>query len=477
MKRNRIFALSAVIALAFAVIAPANAQFNSLVNKVKKAAKEKVDKTIRESKKKVENASSNVVVKTGGTSVVGTGASNGSSSEDSYNYEGPYGGIKELYTKGYMPSAEAKAADPNASITTVEKNYKKSPAQLRGVWEHLSKELFPYQPYYLDINKDYFDPDADASVIIYAKVCRLLEEADRPFGKKGLMAEFFQYKDDTNVPIVDVLLSSYYAEFFADPESYVAYNHFNRARVVEEAFNGDQIKLNMEDPQKFVAKMGDGTSINLFEKEFDRIARWRKVNEMAQDLAIEVTPLTTIGAAANNAIIRYKKHEENGNLEQMIITSRELQYIMKDLERREDYMKRKSDFTDLLRRYEPIEDGYRALLQARYDASAPAAEMPKGVTVSASLKSKADAEARKQWGTGFVKSIFLTSQWSSFKNPKYPYQVMHRSMDVDFIVKEGDNYFIYHWVLKEGVYGGKGTGAFSIMARMKQPTKENVNYK
>ena len=45
------------------------------------------------------------------------------------------------------------------------------------------------------------------------------------------------------------------------------------------------------------------------------------------------------------------------------------------------------------------------------------------------------------------------------------------------IVKEGDNYFVYHWVFKEGVYGGKGTGAFSIMARMKRPTKEKVNYK
>ena len=76
-----------------------------------------------------------------------------------------------------------------------------------------------------------------------------------------------------------------------------------------------------------------------------------------------------------------------------------------------------------------------------------------------------------------MKSIFLTSQWTEFTNPKYPYQVMHRSMDVDFIVKEGDNYFVYHWVFKEGVYGGKGTGAFSIMARMKRPTKEKVNYK
>ncbi|MDD7124041.1 MAG: hypothetical protein PUH87_03575 [Bacteroidales bacterium] len=121
--------------------------------------------------------------------------------------------------------------------------------------------------------------------------------------------------------------------------------------------------------------------------------------------------------------------------------------------------------------------GVSEMSNGNHDASEPATEMAKGVSVPANVKSKADAEARKQWGAGFVKSIFLTSQWTEFTNPKYPYQVMHRSMDVDFIVKEGDNYFVYHWVFKEGVYGGKGTGAFSIMARMKRPTKEKVNYK
>ena len=121
--------------------------------------------------------------------------------------------------------------------------------------------------------------------------------------------------------------------------------------------------------------------------------------------------------------------------------------------------------------------GVSEMSNGNHDASEPATEMAKGVNVPANLESKADAEARKQWGAGFVKSIFLTSQWTEFTNPKYPYQVMHRSMDVDFIVKEGDNYFVYHWVFKEGVYGGKGTGAFSIMARMKRPTKEKVNYK
>lgn len=233
----------------------------------------------------------------------------------------------------------------------------------------------------------------------------------------------------------------------------------------------------MEDPMKYVAKMGDGTSVNLFEKEYERIARWRDVNMMAEKLAINITPFNIIGASADNAIRRYKKHEENGNIQQMIVTARELQEIMDDLVNHRDYETRKSDCIGTMRQYEPIKDNYRELLQSNHDASAPAVEMPKGVTVSASLKSKADAEGRKQWGEGFVKSIFHTSQWTEFKNPKYPYQVMHRSMDVDFIVKEGDYYFVYHWVLKEGVSGGKGTGTFSIMARMKQPTKEKVNYK
>ena len=100
--------------------------------------------------------------------------------------------------------------------------------------------------------------------------------------------------------------------------------------------------------------------------------------------------------------------------------------------------------------------GVSEMSNGNHDASEPATEMAKGVNVSPAPKKTADVEAYKQWGANFVKSVFLTSQWTEFKNAKYPYQVMNRSMDVDFIVKEGDNHFIYHWVLKEGVSGGKG---------------------
>lgn len=478
MTHNRTLALSAALALAFAITTPANAQFGNLLNKAKKTVKENVDMEVKASRKKAEDAAAGAVNKITGEADRSTELSiAGAPAEESNNYGGAYNGIETLYKRNLRPSEAAVAADPKASITTVEKNYTKSPAQMRGVWEQLDAKLFPYQPYYAEENKGFYDPDADAPVIVYGQLCRLLEEAEMPFGKPGLFAEFVKYKDDLHVPAVDVLLCSYYAEFIADPESYVAYNHFVKARVAHTGFTSDRIKMNMKDPMKYAATMGDGTAVNLFEKEFDRIGRWRNVNRMAERLAHGATPFDIIGAAATNAINRYKQHEAKGDTKQMIVTGREIQAIMDDLVHHDEYEQRKADCTSLMRQYEPIKDKYRSLLQSNHDASAPAVAMAQGVNVPAAVKSKADAEARKQWGDAFVKSVFLTSQWKELKNPKYPYQVMHRSMDVDFIVKEGNNYFVYHWVLKEGVSGGKGTGTFSIMARMKQPTKEKVDYR
>lgn len=477
MTLRRIFALPAIIALAFAVTTPAEAQFGNLLNKAKKAAKEKVENKAKEAKKKAENAARDAMGDAAEKAAEKAGVQGVSSlsGEESNRYD--YEGIKGLYKKDLKPSAAAVAADTKASVTTVEQNYTKSPAQIRGAWENLDPELFPYQPYYEKENIAYYDTDGKTAVVVYYKICDLLKEADRPFGQKGLMAEFVEYKDGTNVPVVDLLLTPYFAEFFADPKSYVAYNHFVRARIAQYAFP-TQIKMNIKDDMKYTATMGDGTTVNLFEKEHDRLARWRKVGHKGWELACSVTPIETIGGAINNAINRYKKFEAEGNTMQMIVTSRELQLMMEEhLQGHNDYEKRKKDFEPLLRAYEPIKDKYRDLLQSTYEDSAPTVAMPNGVSVSAALQNVANAEGKKQWGANFVKAIFLTSKWMEFKNSKFPYDVNMRTMDVDFITKEGDNYFVNHWVLKEGVSGGKGTGTYSINARMKQPTREKVNYK
>ena len=121
----------------------------------------------------------------------------------------------------------------------------------------------------------------------------------------------------------------------------------------------------------------------------------------------------------------------------MIIISREIQMMMRHRQGRNDFEQHKAECNSIIRQYEVIHDKYRDLLQNNYEATVPTTEMAKGVSAPPALKKIADAEARKTWGAGFVKSIFLTSQWTNFKNSKWPYQVMIRRMEVDFIVKEG----------------------------------------
>ena len=129
MTHNRILALSAALALAFATTTPAYAQFGNVLNRAKKAVKDKVEKSVTDTKKKAQSTATDAVDNTTGKAATSMGVS-----EMSNSNEGRYGGIEDLHKKGYKPSAEAVKADPKASVTTVEKNYTKSPAQMRGVW-------------------------------------------------------------------------------------------------------------------------------------------------------------------------------------------------------------------------------------------------------------------------------------------------------------------------------------------------------
>ena len=125
MTLRRIFALLAVIALVFAVTTPAEAQFGKLLNKAKKAAKEKVENKAREVKNKAEKGARDAVDDAVDVAVgkaaekAGVQGVSSLSDEESNGYD--YEGIKGLYKKDLKPSAAAVAADPKASATTVRK--------------------------------------------------------------------------------------------------------------------------------------------------------------------------------------------------------------------------------------------------------------------------------------------------------------------------------------------------------------------
>lgn len=101
-------------------------------------------------------------------------------------------------------------------------------------------------------------------------------------------------------------------------------------------------------------------------------------------------------------------------------------------------------------------------------------DMPSGVNVSADIKTNGDAAAKKWAQTAnleYVKTIYLESSWHTFKNPKYPYNITHYSVPVAVICKQGDKYVMQKMDLQKTVKGQYGV--VQALGAKLQP----VNYK
>lgn len=86
-------------------------------------------------------------------------------------------------------------------------------------------------------------------------------------------------------------------------------------------------------------------------------------------------------------------------------------------------------------------------------------DMPSGVNVSADIKAKGDAAAKK-WAQAanleYVKTIYLENKWHEFKNPKYPYNVTHHALKAAVIGKKGDKYVMMNMDLQKSLKGEYG---------------------
>lgn len=150
MRRNRILALSAALALACAVTTPANAQFGNILNKAKKAVEGKVEQKVEQTRnaaqekaeKKTEEASDKSLEKVGDKTGLPV-----PKAEDSQGDNGETN-LYTLYKKDYKPSAAAIAAFPDCQGDEVYKGCSRTVSQRYGAYEHLDPKYFPLQPYY-----------------------------------------------------------------------------------------------------------------------------------------------------------------------------------------------------------------------------------------------------------------------------------------------------------------------------------------
>jgi len=465
--------LSAALVLMLGLTTPASAQFGGLKNAIKRTVKNKVENLATDVTNKVTNKVTDKVESKVDDVISGNSSTSSSSSRSSSSSSSSRSSYKK--SRNNTPSQAAVAADPRAGETTVEKNYTKSPAQIRAAWESFDTKNFPYQPYYTKENLWLWQPDSIASLYGYSRFCdaMLLPYSDR------ILVDFVKY-DDKVVPYIEASLNAWFAEFLADPESYVGYCRYVRASIVVTEFSQTRVRMKVDKSDRITTNMDDGTTATLFETENDRMSRWRRVRDEAQELAGKVTPFNTIGSAAVNAINRIKKYLSAGKKETALRDMRELDYIMDEMERRSDnthddnYKTLVNMAKPYLEQYSTLEDEIKT---AKIEANVKPVEMPKGVSVSASLMQTAVAQGKKQWGANLVKTIFRTSNWATYKSPKWPYPITHRSLDVDYIVKENGVYYVNHWVLQNYYLSGKYTNRYSIQAKLSSHHKEKVNYK
>ena len=148
-----------------------------------------------------------------------------------------------------------------------------------------------------------------------------------------------------------------------------------------------------------------------------------------------------------------------------------------DIERERFTSNRKND--DI---YLDMDDDYKLMYQQYYQdwlnvvqtSGSTPVDMPKEAAVSAEIKNQATAQAKAKFGASFVKAIVVESDWHVYTDPNNFNRTDHRSMDVDVIVKEGDEYFVSHQMLWQNYQGGSW-GSYDM--RQKSQFKQKVNYK
>lgn len=99
---------------------------------------------------------------------------------------------------------------------------------------------------------------------------------------------------------------------------------------------------------------------------------------------------------------------------------------------------------------------YRNMVEACAVSSAKPVDVPTGVNVSADIKTNGDAAAKK-WAQlknfEYVKTIYLTNSWRAFKNPKFPYNVTHHAIEAAVICKTGGKYVMQKMDLQKSLKG------------------------
>lgn len=381
---------------------PCDAQFKKILHKVKNAS-EKVENT----KMKSEEVQSTIETPKAESTIT-------------------------VSDKKFKPSAEAIAADPNATNPKIDKGFTKSIGEIHASYEHLDKEMFPYQPYYKYpsyYRMDNSDNDSKHMDRFFFALKGILSTPD--LGKYAMPIEDIKLADGTTacVPIDESFRHAFTALYLADPTSSIAFKSYVWVLLFQKELKVN-INYPMQDEERGIIDAKQGYMlpwVDFFHK------RWLREEEayaqaLTQTNFDDVVSIAyTWYSACESAKDSYEKYwyYEMG--------SAIYNYI---IEKHKDYNPSHNGVRKLTMLVEKLKGNRVAMKEAVVAEYAPAKPLPQGVQVSGEIQSKGTAAAKAFAGANFQKVIFLKNHWETFKEQKYPYRITAYRIPIVVVTKE-----------------------------------------
>ena len=507
MKKQFEFRVLATVIVMLIVSINAEAQLGGAINRARRA----IEQTTRETEQSVNNAAQQQTTEAQQQAPT-TPQTPATTQETPVNAQ-PAAAAQAAATpqqQGGKPSAEAIAADPLASETTVREGYTKSPAQIRAAYETLPKEKFFFPYYHPYLKKYYYLTDSNDELDFFAQSGRTLDahrskSRTRPAFREDEMSISLnaldnyearpEYVADTIpagnrtpwgclddcigiMPVGIHVIYAGYALFLADPEGL---KPFMRLCEAENAFKAYQGSIN-------ITGGNDGRTLNSRPEKLT--LAWLEVNNFSRgnvsrdinDAARKKTPMSVIRDAATyykNEIDKYEAANDIANTRYYFHLFEVAMYYWQESEKKAELAAEMDALFVACARYAKR---YKEWVDASKLEAAPI-DMPQTYTMNATLAAKALEVAKSQFENRNAdpfkvdRIVFLTNTWSEARETTFPNRVVMRTTQVGVLTNQDGKWIMRQWTLQQDsdLKGGFVETYRYVAGDNYQPTP--VNYK
>lgn len=370
-------------------------------------------------------------------------------------------------SRTYSPSAEAKAAYQFATSGSTWEGFTRTGSQIAGAYENLPSDAFPFQPFAKCGDWYYQGPgtstekfcDNALKILLMTLVANSMESlndnlwtkiATLPNGKSGYL------------PRREIASSVYCSLFAADPYSPVALRKWATVLMIDRHVrfsSAYQLEMNAESAYS-------SDAIDMF---------WSKREDLCTDIATTVTPWKVIKDFLLECSANLQDAEANGNTTDIIKNKMLFEAMWENVVAYRDENKSDNGIQVAKARVDKV-NLYEIAESLKADSADPV-NMPAAVSMDSNSTNALQELVREAYGDKVVKAYFTTSNWHVFKNPEFPYNIRHRSVDAVIIVKEGSKYYMYTRAFIQRYNGSEYTSNYAIQAPAPDPGKQPVNYK